>query len=506
MKRDHKTFMIALGLFLSLMVYLTSSAGGGEGSSPVSNAKAITTFSFTNSAATGTISESAKTISVTVPYGTNVTALVVTFTTTGASVKVGLNVQVSGTTPNDFTNPVAYTVTAADNTTTTYTVSVPVNASAVNVGLFKTGQIISYDTGSIDDGALQRGVAWPSPRFTTNKDTTVTDNLTGLIWAPNAGTPAFTGATSTCAAGVTTWQGALDYVACLNANSYLGHTDWRLPNRKELRSLINYGLSNNATWLNTRGFRNVAPFIYWTSTTYTARSNMAWYVDITGAGPVGVSWNLKSFTVFYVWPVRAGQSNSADLAFPSSIAKTGLSVSYATGDDGSLQRGIAWPSPRFTTNKDTTLTDNLTGLIWAPNAGTPAFTGATSTCAAGGTTWQGALDYVACLNANSYLGYNDWRLPNVNELESLFHAGYTQETCTGSPCATNAAWLSNQGFSNVRANEYWSSTTHAASTLTNLPSAWPVDMTDGNMFAQVKTLVNFYVWPVRAGSHDRRSR
>ncbi len=43
------------------------------------------------------------------PYGTDVTALVATFTTTGASVKVGSTVQVSGTTANDFNHPIIYT-------------------------------------------------------------------------------------------------------------------------------------------------------------------------------------------------------------------------------------------------------------------------------------------------------------------------------------------------------------------------------------------------------------
>ena len=63
---------------------------------------------------------------VTVPYGTNVTALVATFTTTGSSVKVGSTVQVSGTTANNFTSPVIYTVTAADGSTMSYTVTVAV--------------------------------------------------------------------------------------------------------------------------------------------------------------------------------------------------------------------------------------------------------------------------------------------------------------------------------------------------------------------------------------------
>ena len=86
------------------------------------SAKSITAFSLAGVA--GTINETGKTISVTMPSGTNVTSLVATFTTTGASVKVGSTVQISGTTARNFTNPVVYTVTAADATTQDYTVTV----------------------------------------------------------------------------------------------------------------------------------------------------------------------------------------------------------------------------------------------------------------------------------------------------------------------------------------------------------------------------------------------
>ena len=48
----------------------------------------------------------------------------------------------------------------------------------------KTGQTTSCAAG--DDGALKKGVAWPSPRFTDNADGTVSDNLTGLIWLKQA--------------------------------------------------------------------------------------------------------------------------------------------------------------------------------------------------------------------------------------------------------------------------------------------------------------------------------
>ncbi|MBI3478944.1 MAG: DUF3494 domain-containing protein, partial [Nitrosomonadales bacterium] len=64
-----------------------------------------------------------------------VTALVATFTTTGANVKVGTAVQTSVATANNFTSPVAYTVTAADATTAIYTVTVTVAAAATGAGV-----------------------------------------------------------------------------------------------------------------------------------------------------------------------------------------------------------------------------------------------------------------------------------------------------------------------------------------------------------------------------------
>ena len=68
----------------------------------------------------GTISGSA--IELTVPYGSDLTKLVATFTSTGTGVTVGDVAQVSGTTVNDFTEPVTYTVTAEDGTSRNYVV------------------------------------------------------------------------------------------------------------------------------------------------------------------------------------------------------------------------------------------------------------------------------------------------------------------------------------------------------------------------------------------------
>jgi hypothetical protein len=109
-------------------------------------AKAITAFSFTKAKnaslpgdVTATINGTA--IAATVPFGTDVTALIATFATTGASVSVGATLQVSGTTPNNFTAPVVYKAKATDATTQDYTVTVtiaPNTAKAITAYSFTT--------------------------------------------------------------------------------------------------------------------------------------------------------------------------------------------------------------------------------------------------------------------------------------------------------------------------------------------------------------------------------
>jgi hypothetical protein len=104
-----------------------------------SSAKVMKTFSI--SGATGIINETNKTIAVTLPYGTSVTALVATFTTTGSNVKVGSTVQTSGSTSNNFTSPVSYTVTAEDSSSVIYVVTVTVAGSPAKA-------IVTYSLGS----------------------------------------------------------------------------------------------------------------------------------------------------------------------------------------------------------------------------------------------------------------------------------------------------------------------------------------------------------------------
>jgi uncharacterized delta-60 repeat protein len=161
LQREMAMKKICVFLAAVLLMVMTGCGSGGDSSSAPSSAKAITAFSLNG--IDGTINEAGKTITVTMPPDTtDVTALVATFTTTGASVKVLSIVQISGTTPNDFTgpNPVIYTVTAADATKQDYTVTVTVSSSFsgfLDKGFGTSGKVTT-PVGSSDDYALALGI------------------------------------------------------------------------------------------------------------------------------------------------------------------------------------------------------------------------------------------------------------------------------------------------------------------------------------------------------------
>jgi hypothetical protein len=350
-------------------------------------------------------------------------------------------------------------------------------AFAAPAEVWKTGQTASYNSG--DDGAIQAGVSWPSPRFADNGDETVSDILTGLEWAK--GTSA-SGPPVCTPGGYKTWQGALDYVVCLNTNNYLGHNDWRLPNVNELYSLIDrsnfkpalpVGISFKNV-INTQQ-KNTESSPYWSSTSHSLYTDTSWIIDMFDGAVIYAIDSAYS----YAWPVRLGQCGSAGNSVVC-LSKTGQTASYSPGDDGAIQAGVSWPSPRFADNGDETVTDNLTGLEWTKDADAPG----ADACNTGiSKTWQGALDHVVCLNTNNYLGHNDWRLPNINELYSLI------DRSEYGPALPDA-----HPFINAQSDWYWSGSSSADDT----NSAWGVHMSDGIVDYGLKG-THLYVWPVRLG-------
>ena len=201
--------------FTGRVVYTVTAADGTPATYTVTvivapiTANAITAYSFNGVA--GTIDGSAKTISVTMPKGTNVTALNATFTTTGTGVKVGTLAQTSGTTVNDFTSPVAYTVTAADGTPAIYTVTVAVTAvkgpAPVNLGtagnfviLAKTGVSTTGTTAVVGDIGVSPVAASYITGFSLIADSTNTFStssvVTGKLYAADYAPPTPAGMTT----------------------------------------------------------------------------------------------------------------------------------------------------------------------------------------------------------------------------------------------------------------------------------------------------------------------
>ncbi|MGC2696629.1 MAG: DUF1566 domain-containing protein [Candidatus Angelobacter sp.] len=350
-------------------------------------------------------------------------------------------------------------------------------ASHSTARVLQTGQQLCWDSkgsliacaGTGADGDIRAGVQPPHPRFVDNSDGTVTDRLTGLIWLRNANLY-----------GEVPWQTCLDNAKTLCSGS-AGLTDgskagdWRLPNVNEFQSLLDLNNTSGPSIAPDHPFMNLHPSNYWTSTSVALAPALGWFVALAVGPPV---FDLKMNSM-RMWPVRGGQT--------SRIAQTGQNQCFGifgqpmdcsgSGQDADIRAGIPFPQPRFVDNRNGTVTDRLTGLIWLKNANV-----------FGTKTWQHALDACnflgagsGCLDDNSKPG--DWRLPNLFELRSLMdYSTFNPALSEGHP------------FDNVIPSLYWSSTTVASAP--NLarfvfvgvgPSVWD------------HKGVLLHVWPVRGG-------
>jgi hypothetical protein len=199
---------------------------------------------------------------------------------------------------------------------------------------------------------------------------------------------------------------------------------------------------------------------------------------------------LAGFTagMMFVYSCGGGSSShSGSLTWPSPVAATGQSSSYANSDDGALQAGAAWPNPRFTDNVDGTVTDNLTGLVWLQDAN-----------CFGTTNWSAALSAANGLTSGSCSLTDgsiagDWRMPNLREIQSLIHFGHYNPAVPNTD--GTGMWTEGDPFLGVQSDYYWSGTTYSSTT----SIAWSVHLYMGNVFHDVKTSA-YYVWPVRGST------
>jgi hypothetical protein len=171
------------------------------------------------------------------------------------------------------------------------------NREIVTTQLAKTGLTVVYHSG--DDGSYQIGKNWPIPRFTIQENIDcVKDNLTGLIWAKDANIN-----------GRDTWNNQITF--CNNL-SYGGHDDWRMPNRNEMASLMDYGntfpalptghpfVNVMARYYTEANWADGWGDFYWTSTTYAGNSSQAFWHQVWD------TWSTieNKTSLYFVWPVR----------------------------------------------------------------------------------------------------------------------------------------------------------------------------------------------------------
>jgi hypothetical protein len=170
------------------------------------------------------------------------------------------------------------------------------NAAGVAISCAGTGQ----------DGAIQAGATLT---YSDNGNGTINDANTGLVWEKLSDDGTIHDRDNTY-----TWANAFSVkIAALNAGAgFAGHKDWRVPNKKELESIINAqvhspavsavfhtGCAPAATVLTGSCTR---PSYYWASSSYVYDPTRAWRVGFD-FGAVGAGFKADAL---YVRAVRGG--------------------------------------------------------------------------------------------------------------------------------------------------------------------------------------------------------
>jgi hypothetical protein len=284
------------------------------------------------------------------------------------------------------------------------------------------------------------------PSYTQSKDgLTVHDNVTGLTWQNS---PDTNGDGLVSVLDKLTFTGAVDRPAVLNAIKFGGYSDWRLPSIKELYSLINFN-GMEPSPMSGPDTRGLMPFI---DTVYFRFC----YGDVTAGERVidaqyatSTSYTSKTFGVMETM-FGVNFADGRIKGYPKGQLPNGQYEMYFV----LCVRGNAlYGNNDFLSNGDGTITDRATGLMWTQDDSRTSM------------NWPEALAWVQARNASKHLGYSDWRLPSVKELQSI--VDYKRGPDSTRSAAIDPVFTSTQITNEANQTDfpcYWSSTTHCSFT------------------------------------------
>ncbi len=264
------------------------------------------------------------------------------------------------------------------------------------------------------------------PAYNDNGDGTVSDLVTGLMWQKNL------------------FADKLIYdevVAGADTCTIAGYDDWRLPTIKELYSLIFFSGYGAPTEEQSVPFIDTGYFEF----RYGDVAAGERFIDAqyaSGTEYVGTTM-IGAFTIFGVNFADGRIKGYGTDPLPGQTEGKLFEVRY-------VRENTAYGINDFTDNTDGTITDSSTGLMW------------TKSDSEEGLNWEGALAWVQQKNSEIYLGYNDWRLPNAKELQSLVDYSRSPQTSNSAaidPLFETSTIIDEGGELNYPF--FWTGTTHA---------------------------------------------
>lgn len=214
---------------------------------------------------------------------------------------------------------------------------------------FADGRIKGYDL-TMPDGAektffvqcVRGNPSYGINDLVDNGDQTVTDRATGLMWARDDSGAAMD------------WRSALAWVQGRNAESFAGHHDWRLPNAKELQSIVDYTRSPDSTQsaaidpvfsaTQIAGEDGEADYPwYWASTTHAGSNGLGNGVYVAFGRAGGWQREPPASTCYSLRDVHGAGAQRSDPKSATMLTAIGQTcdgqTAYGLGPQGDVLRG-----------------------------------------------------------------------------------------------------------------------------------------------------------------------